>query len=229
MKWMCFISHHQEAITGFAKTLQMLLESELERRQVSPSKVWLDMTEHANKQGMHDGIRSSEYFIMFMSEKMLTPRPNGQNWCIQEVQWALQHRKPIIIVFQTNPNWGGVPGSFSHFYRKEIERVFPADDDRTWILSNTYTEYHHRGEFDQAMLRRILREMPKASRPSHCESSRESSAQHDADHQSHRSSSRQSSAPGVAHGQVRASTLKAAHALGLTHARVSLFTLRTQA
>ena len=169
------------------------------------------MTEHANKQGMHDGIRSSEYFIMFMSEKMLTPRPNGQNWCIQEVQWALQHRKPIIIVFQTNPNWGGVPGSFSEFYLKEIKRAFPATEDHEWIMNNNYNEYHHRGEFDQAMLRRILREMPKASRRGHCESNR------------------QTSAPGVAQRQVRTSTFKAAHALGRTRAGVRFFTLGTQA
>jgi hypothetical protein len=208
---MCFISHHQEATTGFAKTLQVLMESELERRQVRPSKVWLDMTEDASEQGMHDGVRFSNYFVMFMSAKMLAPRPNGgKNWCIQEVRWALQHRKPIIIVFQINPNWGGVAGNFSHFYKKEIERAFPAKEDRDWILKHTYSEYHHRGEFDQAMLRRILRNMPEASesRPQSLrESSRESSAQSAAVSQSHRSSSGQSSARGVAQGQVKGSTL----------------------
>jgi hypothetical protein len=220
-KWMCFISHHQEATTGFAKTLQVLMESELERRQVRPSKVWLDMTEDASEQGMHDGVRFSNYFVMFMSAKMLAPRPNGgKNWCIQEVQWALQHRKPIIIVFQINPNWGGVAGNFSHFYKKEIERAFPAKLDRDWILKHTYSEYHHRGEFDQAMLRRILRNMPEASesRPQSLrESSRESRA---APSQGHHSCSGPSSARGVAYGQVRDPvyhTLRAWHQL--FHAR----------
>jgi molecular chaperone DnaK len=162
-EYMCFISHHQEVLTGFARTLQLLIESELGRRQIRPAKVWLDMTERATRQGMHDGIVGSAYFIMFMSAKMLTPRANGQNWCIQEVQWALQHRKPIVIVYQTNPNWGGVPGSFSEFYLKEIKRAFPASEDREWIMNNNYNEYQHRGEFDQAMLQRILREMPLAS------------------------------------------------------------------
>jgi hypothetical protein len=179
--------------------------------QVRPFKVWLDMTEDASEQGMHDGVRFSNYFVMFMSAKMLAPRPNdGKNWCIQEVQWALEHRKPIIIVFQTNPNWGGVAGNFSHFYKKEIERAFPAKEDRDWILKHVYSEYHHRGEFDQAMLRRILRNMPEASesRPQSLrESSRESSAQSAAVSHSHRSSSGQSSARGVAQGQVKGSTL----------------------
>jgi serine/threonine protein kinase len=156
-KWMCFISHHQKVATGFAKTLQLLVESELERRHVQPAKVWLDICENANEEGMQDGVLRSAYFILFMTPEVLTRR-----WCLKEVQWALQYRKQIIIVYHTDPQTGGRAGSFSEFYLKEIERVFCAED-RAWIMMNTYVEYHHRGGFDREMLRRILRQMPLAS------------------------------------------------------------------
>ena len=157
---MCFISHHQKAATGFAKTLQLLMESELKRRRVQPTKVWLDMCENANEEGMHDGVLHSAYFILFMTPEVLH-RP----WCLKEVQWALQYCKPIIIVYHIDPQTGGRAGSFSEFYWKEIQRAFPAEEDRNWLMKNTYIDSHHRGGFDHEMLRRILRQMPFASEP----------------------------------------------------------------
>ena len=75
-----------------------------------------------------------------------------REWCIQEIKWALKYRKSVIIVYQTDPRNGGVAGSFSEYYDKELKRAFPNKDDFEWIKQNHYVQFHDRGGHVGVML-----------------------------------------------------------------------------
>ena len=83
------------------------------------------------------------------------------------------YRKNIIIVYQTDPTYGGVAGSFSgmnfrrvffhpdlsHFffvsehYLGEINRTFPNKTDQDWILKNSYVQFQDQGGHVDIMMR----------------------------------------------------------------------------
>ena len=112
------------------------------------TKQWVDKEQNATEEGMREGVRCSLNFMLYMTKDVLT-RP----FCIQEIKMAIEYQKNIIIVYQTDPRYGGVTGSFTGHYDKELRRVFGDGKDYKWLKTNSYVQFHDRGEHVDVMLR----------------------------------------------------------------------------
>jgi hypothetical protein len=142
------ISHHQEPAMYMARTLKELLERQLVAEAQPLTEVWLDRLQAANREGMYEGVRRSRSLVALLTKDYFT-----RDWCIQEIRWALHHRKNIVLVYLTDPRRDGVAGSFSEYYRPQIKRAFPDEVDFNWIMLNTYIEFTPDGGHDTLMLR----------------------------------------------------------------------------
>ena len=89
--------------------------------------MWVDKEQLATDEGMHEGVRDSLNFILYMTEEVLKRR-----FCIQEIKWAIQYKKNIIIVFQTDPRHGGVTGAFTEYYDVQLQNAFPNEKEYKW-------------------------------------------------------------------------------------------------
>jgi hypothetical protein len=59
----------------------------------------------------------------------------------------------VILVYETNEDCGGVPGSFSTFYGPELRKAFPHAEDYDWLVNkNSYVPFHDRGQHVDVML-----------------------------------------------------------------------------
>ena len=147
-RWACMISHHQQAAMMMARVLKELLERQLLAEGQQLAEVWLDRTQEANPEGMREGVRCSQTIVVLLTRDTLI-----REWCIQEIRWALQHRKNIVLVYVTDARHGGVAGGFSDYYRPQIKLAFPAEPDFEWIMRNAYIEFTPDGGHDMLMLR----------------------------------------------------------------------------
>ena len=147
-RWACMISHHQAPARFMARTLKELLERQLLTEGQPLTEVWLDRTQAANREGMYEGVRYSRSLVALLTKDYFT-----RDWCVQELRWALHHRKNIVLVYVTDPRRGGVAGSFSEYYRPQIKLAFPDEVDFRWIMRNIYIEFTPDGGHDMLMLR----------------------------------------------------------------------------
>ena len=85
--------------------------------------------------------------ILFLTKEVLT-----RDFCVNEIRMALKYRKNVILVFQTNRQYGGIPGSFSEFYAPELKTAFPNVDDYNWLMQNSYVQFQDRGSLVDVML-----------------------------------------------------------------------------
>ena len=64
---------------------------------------------------------------------------------------ALKYRKNVILVFQTDTRYGGVPGPFLDYYGSELKKVFHEEDCK-WLMKRAYVPFHDRGQHVDVML-----------------------------------------------------------------------------
>ncbi len=131
-----------------ARTLKELIERQLDTEGQPLREVWLDRTQTATREGMYDGVRRSRALVALLTKDYLT-----RDWCIQELRWALHHRKNIVLVYVTDPRRAGVPGSFSEYYKPQLKLAFPDGSDFEHIMRNAYIEFTPDGGHDMLMLR----------------------------------------------------------------------------
>jgi hypothetical protein len=147
LKWAAFISHHQAVASHSVLLLGKLIEEKLKQQGKRLTGVWVDKSQKATVEGMHEGVRLSQHFILFMTKEVLT-----REFCLNEIHMALKYRKNVILVFQTNRLYGGVPGTFSEFYGPELKTMFPNVDDYKWLMRNCYVQFQDRGSLVDVML-----------------------------------------------------------------------------
>jgi hypothetical protein len=155
-RWKAFLSHHHAAAGGFVKAL----EAELKRRGAPLWMMWTDMTEVATEENMREGMELSECVILFLTTSMLE-----RHWCQKEIRWALECRKPVLLVYRTDPREGHGNADFG-FYVDQIKRTFPsqhvAEHDHEWLLKGVAVPYDQRDGYDVVMVQDILKQMPGA-------------------------------------------------------------------
>ena len=87
-----------------------------------------DLTE----EGMKAGVRDSEVFLMFLTNSLLS-RP----FCLKELEWALDFKKPIVIVVETeNRFW---PFDLKRWQTNQCTKA-PDGSWTTGWLSRTYEQ-----------------------------------------------------------------------------------------
>jgi hypothetical protein len=89
MRYAAFLSHAQADASGTANTLYFAYAK-------LGLTCWIDMRQHdLTLQGMRQGVRDSDVFLMILSERLLL------SWyCQQELLCAIEHNKPIQIVLE---------------------------------------------------------------------------------------------------------------------------------
>jgi hypothetical protein len=140
------ISHHQQPAQFMALFLKELIERQLVAEGQPLTQVWLGMA--ATAEGTYEGVRRSRCLVALLTRDYFT-----RGWCIQEIRWALHHRKSIVFVYVTDPRHDGVAGSFSEYYLPQIRLAFPDEVDFRWIMRNAYIAFTPDGGHDMLMLR----------------------------------------------------------------------------
>ena len=147
MKWAAFVSHHQVIASFQVLWLGERIEKELKQQGKRLTGVWVDKKQKATVQGMHEGVRRSQHFILFLTKEVLT-----RDYCLNEIRMALKYRKNVILVFQTDARSGGVPGPFVGYYGPELKMAFPNVDGYNWLMRNSYVQFQDRGGLVDVML-----------------------------------------------------------------------------
>jgi hypothetical protein len=79
------------------------------------------------------------------------------------IRWALELRKPIVLVYFTDAREGHGNPEFQ-FYANQIKRTFPSKehkDDHDWLLKGIAVPYDQRGGYDALMVAGILKQIPR--------------------------------------------------------------------
>ena len=66
------MSHHQAVAGAFVNVLMLLIEVKLSQKPLRLRNIWTDMKEMPTEQGMLDGARFSQDFILFLTTETLT-------------------------------------------------------------------------------------------------------------------------------------------------------------
>ena len=94
IRYHAFVSHAQMEASGEAAALDFTL------RRIGVY-LWRDMSQsEITEKGMRDGVRFSDVFIMLLTESTLS-----RYFCLKEFGWALDFKKRIIIVVESNPRF----------------------------------------------------------------------------------------------------------------------------
>lgn len=91
-----FLSHRQSNAQDSVHNMRLILAETL-----PGTSFWLDIEQAPTERGMHDGIRSSNNVILYLTEGV-TQREYVQ----KEMRWALQYGKNIILVGETDERHG---------------------------------------------------------------------------------------------------------------------------
>ena len=59
------------------------------------------MEQNPSEAEMKRGVRTKSTFLLFLTKQVLT-RP----FCQKEVRWALRYQKKLVLVVETNPEFG---------------------------------------------------------------------------------------------------------------------------
>lgn len=104
-----FMSHAQANAGPQVRALKPRLQEDCvalqgtwgDRPDGENEKIWLDVDEKPDQVGMKNGIRRQSCFLIFLTKGYLTRR-----FCQYEILWALRYDKNIVLVYETNAEYG---------------------------------------------------------------------------------------------------------------------------
>lgn len=142
-----FLSHLQRNAQDTITSLQMFL------KEVRPGlrffiDVDVDMTD-----GLHEtlrrGVMNCKAFLFFITDGVL-----GSIWCAQELRWAVEYGKNIVLVRETDERHGGI--EMKDFFEQVPEDFLPVFKNN--IAIPWYREKGFRGVSVHAILKRAALE-----------------------------------------------------------------------
>lgn len=121
-KWDLFLSHLQRNAQDAVISLQMFLKQSYPGLRCF---VDLEVDMKGNlEQTLYNGVANSKAFLFFITDGVLT-----SPWCLKEIRWAVEMRKTIVLVRETDARHGGldmnaflqqVPPDLQHVFRNNI-------------------------------------------------------------------------------------------------------------
>lgn len=112
-----FLSHFQIEASGDAGTLFHLFAN------VGLSS-WRDMNQKdLTTQGMRQGVRDSEVFVLLLTNRVLS-----RKYCLMELKWALEFEKPIIIVIEREERFAAFD-----LERWKEDKCRRSADGKSWV------------------------------------------------------------------------------------------------
>jgi len=90
MRYHMFISHMQSEASGDVGTLYYMLGA-------LGVSCWRDQnTDEITEQAMRQGVYDSDIFVLFLTNSVLS-----RYFCLKEITWALEFKKPIFMIVET--------------------------------------------------------------------------------------------------------------------------------
>lgn len=139
-----FFSYKQSEAQDAVQTIILLLRSK------RPSlNIWVDTEQDPTLCGMERGVRRSKVFIWYCTKNIVQSK-----YCLEELRWAVQNKKEILLVSETDPRHGAPElGVLRDQMPDELKHVL--DDN---VALPYYRETDHREVFIQKLLNLIERE-----------------------------------------------------------------------
>jgi hypothetical protein len=91
-----FLCHKQSNGQDAVMTLRLLLAE-----RIPGAAFWVDVEQNPTANGMQEGVKSCTDFVLFCTQGV-----TESQWCQMEMSWALQNKKNIIIVTETDDRHG---------------------------------------------------------------------------------------------------------------------------
>lgn len=138
-----FLSHLQVNAQNTVIAMNLFL------RNAAPAlKTFIDLEVNMNRNGglqmaLHDGVRRSRALLFFITDGIFK-----SEWCVQELRWARQMGRIIILVNETDPRHGGID------MKKAIAQA-PADL-KDVLRDKIAIPWYRQPEFRDVSVQRIL-------------------------------------------------------------------------
>ena len=133
--WEAYLCHTHRTGGEQARVLRILLtEQGLPGFAGKPRlKVWFDKDmSKIDVHSMEEGVRDSQVFILFLTTGLMS-----REYCQKELKWALDYRKPIVVVMDNNDDQRKLHGECS----VATERVAAGSvDDSKWTSDRMSAE-----------------------------------------------------------------------------------------
>merc|ERR1711998_176706 len=101
-KWQREKAHRDLCVDKILRNACMVLKQLLQK--MARRSCWLDQDEEPTEEAMQRGVEQSISYLLFLSAGGL-----GRRFVQSEVRWALDARKPIGLLHESDPARGGGP------------------------------------------------------------------------------------------------------------------------
>lgn len=143
LRYDIFLSHLQRNAQDAIIAMQLFLREARPGIQIFVD-VDVDMDEGLTET-IRNGVQNCGAFVFFITDGVL-----ASTWCAQELRWALEHRKRIVLVRETDARHGGI--DMKDFFQQVPEDLLPVF--RNNVAIPWYREKGFRGVSVHAILRR---------------------------------------------------------------------------
>eukprot|EP00929_Paragymnodinium_shiwhaense_P012869 TRINITY_DN120753_c0_g1_i1.p1 TRINITY_DN120753_c0_g1~~TRINITY_DN120753_c0_g1_i1.p1 ORF type:complete len:646 (+),score=69.62 TRINITY_DN120753_c0_g1_i1:121-2058(+) len=126
--WDYYMCHKQSNGQDATLLLQTFLAEKL-----PGVRCWIDIEQDPTEQGMHEGVRNCQNFLLFLTAEVFKSK-----WVLLELEWALQYKKNIVLVLETDERHGkpviedlrkGLPSKFSDLFHTNVAIPFLRDPE----------------------------------------------------------------------------------------------------
>ena len=112
------------------------------------STFWIDTEQDPTEKGMLHGVRHCKNFLLYLTEGI-----TESMWCQKEIRWAIEFKKNIILVGETDPRHGKI----------EIGELIQKTPEDIQILFKHHVviPWQRDAEFRKVAMEKIVRECAK--------------------------------------------------------------------
>eukprot|EP00746_Dinoflagellata_sp_MGD_P130399 gnl/MRDRNA2_/MRDRNA2_64333_c0_seq1.p1 gnl/MRDRNA2_/MRDRNA2_64333_c0~~gnl/MRDRNA2_/MRDRNA2_64333_c0_seq1.p1 ORF type:complete len:669 (-),score=87.11 gnl/MRDRNA2_/MRDRNA2_64333_c0_seq1:327-2270(-) len=136
--WDIFLSHKQ------ANAQDAVINMKTSILAIRPHcTFWLDVEQDATEKGMHEGVKESRNFLLYLTEGV-----TESGWVQMEIAWALKYGKRIILVQETDERHG----------RPEIDKLMAAlpVESKKIFTSNVAIPWYRDPAFQKVSVEKII-------------------------------------------------------------------------
>ena len=128
MRYHAFLSHNQSEASGDVAKLFLELQG-------CGVLCWLDMYQRdLTEDGMRQGVYDSDVFILVLTNSVL-----NRKFCQKEIGWAIEYKKPILIVAESEERFW--PFDYARWSRDECVKISTSPEhDRIFQLAHAGTK-----------------------------------------------------------------------------------------
>ncbi|CAE8653380.1 unnamed protein product [Polarella glacialis] len=137
--WDFFLSHKQSNAQDTVQNLMVILTARL-----PGVSFWLDVEQDPTEKGMRHGVKKSKDVLIYLTEGLIESK-----YCQMEMRWALEFKKNIILVIETDERHG----------KPSIEKLIALcpPDLKHIFADNVIIPWYRDPEFREISVEKIIR------------------------------------------------------------------------